>query len=202
MQARPCQRTMERQTDEREEIFAEWAAYGKAFPANRMPYAIGNNQPIESKLQAAVSLLSHGRCRGALGIRAEHFKVWLRGAKKEEDPETAHLTLGLVRRGTSLFASALPFGTQAPFPNNVLGDCGPYSKGGGEYHGIRLLEPIWKVLKKVMYLRLEVIILHDSLHGCLALQGTDRDQDNRGQAGPAACALGADALFWHLYQPP
>jgi hypothetical protein len=45
-------------------------------------------------------------------------------------------------------------------------------KGGGEYHGIGLLEPIWKVLEKVMDLRLEAIVLHDSLHGCLALQGT------------------------------
>jgi hypothetical protein len=30
---------------------------------------------------------------------------------------------------------------------------------------------IWKVLEKVMDLRLEAIVLHDSLHGCLALQG-------------------------------
>jgi hypothetical protein len=45
-------------------------------------------------------------------------------------------------------------------------------KEGGEYHGIGLLEPIWKVLEKVMDLRLEAIVLHDSLHGCLALQGT------------------------------
>jgi hypothetical protein len=44
-------------------------------------------------------------------------------------------------------------------------------KRGGEYRCIGLLEPIWKVLKKVMDLRLEAIVLHDSLHGCLALQG-------------------------------
>jgi hypothetical protein len=37
-------------------------------------------------------------------------------------------------------------------------------KGGGEYPCISLLEPIWKV----MDLRLETIILHNSLHGCLA----------------------------------
>ncbi len=55
----------------------------------------------------------------------------------------------------------------------MLGDYGPYSEGeGGEYHGIGLLELIWKVLKKVMDLKLEAIVLHDSLHGCLALQGT------------------------------
>ncbi len=45
-------------------------------------------------------------------------------------------------------------------------------KRGGEYHGIGLLEPIWKVLEKVMDLRLEAIVLHNSLHGCLALRGT------------------------------
>ena len=53
---------MESQTNEREELYLERAAYGAAFPANGVPYAIGNNQPIESKLRAAVSLLSYGRC--------------------------------------------------------------------------------------------------------------------------------------------
>ncbi len=45
-------------------------------------------------------------------------------------------------------------------------------KGGGEYRGIGLLELISKVLEKVMDLRLEAIVLHNCLHGCLALQGT------------------------------
>jgi hypothetical protein len=49
---------MEHQTNKREELYAERAAYGKAFPENRMPYAIGDNQPIESKLRAVISLLS------------------------------------------------------------------------------------------------------------------------------------------------
>jgi hypothetical protein len=54
----------------------------------------------------------------------------------------------------------------------VLGDYSPYSKGGGGgYRGIGLLELVWKVLEKVMDLRLEAIVLHDGLHGCLALQG-------------------------------
>jgi hypothetical protein len=76
-QARPYQQMMEHQTDKWEELYAEQAAHGKAFPANGMPYAVGNNQLIESKLRGAVSLLSHRRCRGALGIRAEHIKAWL-----------------------------------------------------------------------------------------------------------------------------
>jgi hypothetical protein len=44
-------------------------------------------------------------------------------------------------------------------------------KRGGEYWGIGLLEQIWKVVERVMDLRLERIKLHDSLHGCLAGRG-------------------------------
>jgi hypothetical protein len=39
---------MEHQNDKQEELYAERAAYDKAFPANGMPYAINNNQPIEA----------------------------------------------------------------------------------------------------------------------------------------------------------
>jgi hypothetical protein len=173
MQARPCRQRMDHQTNEREELYSERAAYGKAFPANGLPYAIGNNQPIEGKLRAAVSLLSHGRCRGASGIRAEHIKAWLRGVKKEEDPETAasHIGAGKMwhefeRLCTSIWnTGTIP--QQMCWVITVL-----IPKGGGKYRGIGLLEPIWKVLKKVMDLRLEAIMLHDSLHVCLALQGT------------------------------
>jgi hypothetical protein len=94
MQARPCRQTMEHQTNKREELYVERAAYGTAFPENGVPYAIGNNQLIESKLRAVVSLLSHRRCRGTSGIRAEHIKAWLRGAKREEDPEMAASHVG------------------------------------------------------------------------------------------------------------
>ncbi len=45
-------------------------------------------------------------------------------------------------------------------PANVLGDHGVKSKGGGDYWGIGLLELIWKVLEKVMDLRLEAIVLN------------------------------------------
>ena len=45
-------------------------------------------------------------------------------------------------------------------------------KGGGDYHGISLLKPIWKVIGRVMDHWLMVIALHDSLHGCRNGQGT------------------------------
>ena len=45
-------------------------------------------------------------------------------------------------------------------------------KGGGDYRGIGLLEPIWKVIERLIDRRLEVIALHDSLHGCRNGRGT------------------------------
>ena len=45
-------------------------------------------------------------------------------------------------------------------------------KGEGDYRGIGLLEPIWKVLERIMDCRLDAIELHDCLHGCCAHRGT------------------------------
>ncbi len=45
-------------------------------------------------------------------------------------------------------------------------------KGGGDYRGIGLLEPIWKVIVWVMDNCLEAIALRDSLHGCCSGRGT------------------------------
>ncbi len=80
---------MEHQTVKQEELYVERAAYGEAFLANGTPFAIGNNQLIDGKLRAVVSLLSHGRCKGASRIRTEHIKACLQGAKRPEDQETA-----------------------------------------------------------------------------------------------------------------
>jgi hypothetical protein len=71
---------MERQTDERVELYAERDAHGEEFPANGTPFEIDNNPPSEGELRTAVSQLSHSQCGGASGIRAEHIKAWLCGA--------------------------------------------------------------------------------------------------------------------------
>ncbi len=45
-------------------------------------------------------------------------------------------------------------------------------KGGGDYCGIGLLDPIWKVIEKVMVSRFSALKLHDCLHGGLPQRGT------------------------------
>ncbi len=148
MQARPCQQAMEHQTEKQEELYAEWSAYGKAFPTNRVPYTLGNNQPIKSKLRAAVSFLSHGRCGGASGIRAEHIKAWLRGVKKEEDPKTAASHIGAGKTWHEFVCLCTSIWNTGTIPQQM---CWVITvlipKVGGEYHSIGLLEPIWKVLE-------------------------------------------------------
>jgi hypothetical protein len=95
VQARPCQQTMEHQTDKQEELYVEQAAYGKAFPANGMPYTIGDNQPIESKLQAAASLLSHGQCEVLWGYKQSILRRGLGEPRKKKTwRATSHVGAG------------------------------------------------------------------------------------------------------------
>ncbi len=45
-------------------------------------------------------------------------------------------------------------------------------KGGGDYRGIGLLEPLWKVVECIMDRRLNALLLHEALHGCRNGHGT------------------------------
>jgi hypothetical protein len=45
-------------------------------------------------------------------------------------------------------------------------------KGGGDYRGIGLLDPMWKVVEKIMVARMSCLEHHDCLHGRLPRWGT------------------------------
>jgi hypothetical protein len=74
-QAKPCHQMMKCQTDEQVELYAKQATYGAEFPANGTPFGIDNDPPSEGELWTGVCQLSHDRCGGASGIRAEHIKA-------------------------------------------------------------------------------------------------------------------------------
>jgi hypothetical protein len=61
-------------------------------------------------------------------------------------------------------------------------------KGGGDYRGIGLLEPFWKVVEKIMVKRLASIEFHNCLHGGLPRWGTG--------TAPIEAKL-AQQLAWH-----
>jgi hypothetical protein len=65
-------------------------------------------------------------------------------------------------------------------------------KGEGDYQGIGLLEPMWKVCEHVMGTRLNRINLRESLHGCC----------NRRSTGTAVLEAKIAQHFTHLEQVP
>jgi hypothetical protein len=162
---------MDWQTAERIDLF-------RKRDSPRLPIHVGENlfdvrddTPTDGEIRTAVLELSNGRSAGASRMRAEHLKDSLQGMRKEEESQGANTTAGDKWRAlTKLVQTVWDEGQIPPQLGWVITVLVP--KGGGAYRGISLLEPIWKVIERVMDRRLEAIIFHDSLHGCRNLQGT------------------------------
>jgi hypothetical protein len=86
-QAKPCYHTMERQTMEWVDLYAQRDSPGDLLPINVTPVVINDDVPMDGKLRQVASKLTNGRAAGASGMRAEHVKEWLNGMRREEDPE-------------------------------------------------------------------------------------------------------------------
>ena len=78
---------MEKQTQDREALYAREEPPGDPIPINVRAYAINDAAPGDAEIREAVRALTNGRAGGASHIRAEDIKGWLRGALAEEDPE-------------------------------------------------------------------------------------------------------------------
>jgi hypothetical protein len=163
---------MERQMLERVDLYARRESPGDPLPINVTSVVINNDVPTDSELRQVAGELTNGQAAGASGMRTKHIKEWLHGARQEEDLE-GH---GIDGAGDSwcffvqLAQAAWAHGTipcQLLWIIVVL-----IPKGGGDYHGIGLLEPVWKCIERVIDHRLEAIDLHDSLHGCRNKSGT------------------------------
>jgi hypothetical protein len=138
----------------------------------RLPIHVGKNlfdvrdeTPTDGEIRTAVSELSTGRSAGSSQMRAEHLKEWLQRMRQEEESEGANTTAGdQWRTLIKLVQTVWEEGCIPPQLGWVITVIVP--KGGGRYCGIGLLEPVWKVIERIMDHCLNAIILHDSLHGC------------------------------------
>jgi hypothetical protein len=164
---------MEKQTAERIDLYQQCDSPGLLVAINVAPVDVRDDAPTDGEIRAAVTELTNGCSGGASCMRAEHLKEWLRGMKLEEDPETGQNNVGAGDRWRALAwlvqagwdKGRIPL--QLGWVVTVL-----IPKGGRDYQGIGLVEPIWKVIKQVMDHQLEMIALHNSLHGCRNGQGT------------------------------
>jgi hypothetical protein len=141
------------------------------------PFAIDDEAPSDSEIRAAVQRLSNGRAGGASFMRAEHMKEWLRG-QKEEEQEDEERAAAAAAKGTGDRWRLLVRLVQMVWVKGALPQQLTWvivvllPKGGGDYRGIGLLEPLWKVIEGIIDQRLNAITLHDCLHGFRAKRGT------------------------------
>ena len=160
---------MDVQTAERVELYAERTPPGDPIPINVQPSDVRDDTPDDAEIRAAVRKLRNGRAGGASNMRAEDIKSWLRGAEDEEKNNTegaGDRWRAFVRLTQSIFE-------QGRVPRQMLWLIVVLiPKGNGDFRGIGLLEPFWKVLEIVMDIRLQAIPLHDSLHGFTSGRGT------------------------------
>jgi hypothetical protein len=172
-QARPCFHTMECQTSERVDLYARRLSQGDPVPINVKRTEINNNAPLDGEIRTAVSKLSNGRAAGASGMRAEHAKEWLRGIFQKDDPERLGGGPGDGDHWRLFVQLVQAAWTHGKIPCQLLWIIVVLiPKGGGDYRGIGLLEPIWKVIERIIDHRLDAFDLHDSFHGCRNKRGT------------------------------
>ena len=134
------------------------------------PSDVPDAAPTDSELRAVVGSLQNGHAAGTMGMKTKHLKEWLVDVKREEAEEGVEGIGDRWRMFVQLLQAVWESGTiptQMTWMIIIL-----LPKGGGNYHGIGLLDPIWKVIEKVMVARLSVIKLHDCLHGGLPCRGT------------------------------
>ena len=83
-------------------------------------------------------------------MKAEHLKEWLADIKREEREDNG--VEGLGDRWRSFVALLQAVWTTGTIPTQMtwIMIIVLLPKGGGDYRGIGLLDPIWKVVEKVM----------------------------------------------------
>jgi hypothetical protein len=102
-------------------------------------------------------------------MKAEHLKKWLRSIRREEAEESAEGAGDCWRLFVALVQATCESGTMPSQMSWMVIVLLP--KGGGDYCGIGLLDPMWKIMEKIMVAQMSYLQLHDCLHGGLPLRG-------------------------------
>jgi hypothetical protein len=153
------------QMAERVELYAAVRPPGWLMPINVDPIPVPDSPPMDHKIQEVVAKLWNGRTVGATGMKAEHLKEWLHGVRCEEAEDGVEGAGDCWRLFVSLIQATWESGTVPTQVSWVVIVFLP--KGEGDYHGIGLLDPMWKAVEKIMVAWMSCLELHDCLHGRL-----------------------------------
>jgi hypothetical protein len=106
-------------------------------------------------------------------MHAEDIKRWLRGITLEEDPQKGPNNMGEGDNWRLFVGLIQAIWTQGKIPQQltwVIVVLLP--KGGEDYRGISILEPLWKVVERIMDWQLNALLLYEALHRCRNERGT------------------------------
>ncbi len=171
--ANPCPQTMVQQMEDWVELYRRWDSPGDPLPINLQGPAIPDEVPSDHEIRDVARDLLSSRTGGASKMHAEDIKRWLHGITLEEDPKKGPDNVGEGNNWRLLVGLIQVIWMQCKIPqqltwvNVVL-----LPKGGRDYHGISLLEPLWKVVERIMDRQLNSLPLHEALHGCRNGRGT------------------------------
>jgi hypothetical protein len=143
-----CPETLARQTAERVELYTAVTPLVWEMRINVTPTAVRDEPPMEQEIRGVVGKLRNNCAVGAMGMKAEHLKGWLCGIKHEESENGVAKEGDCWRLFVRLMQAVWESGTvptQMGWMIIIL-----LLKGGGNYRGIGLLNPMWKVVEKIM----------------------------------------------------
>ncbi len=128
--------------------------------------------PSNHKIRDAVWDLPSGRKGGASKMHVEDIKWWLRSITLEEDPDKVPDNVGEGEIWCLLVGLIQAIWTKGEILQQLTWVIVMLLlKGGGGYRGSGLLEPLWKVVERIMDRQLNVLLLHEALHGCRSGRG-------------------------------
>ncbi len=175
-----CPKTMAKQMAKRVELYARAPPMGTPLPFNFPVFKIPDEVPTDKEIRAVVSGLKNGRAGVATGMQAEHVKAWLADIRHEEKVARdnpggiANAEGGGLGNKWWVFVQMIQtiwdrgeIPMQMSWMVVVL-----LPKGGGDFRGIGLLDPCWKVVEKIMVHQMGAIDFHPCLHKGMPKRGT------------------------------
>jgi hypothetical protein len=159
------------QIAERVALYGRVASKGDPLPIHVDKADMLDNIPSDGELRAVVRELQNRRTAGATGLQAEHIKMWLADVVREEEEQSniglGHIWWVFIKMMQADWEQGRRVSKQMRWEIIIL-----LPKRGGNYCGIGLLEPFWKVVEKIMVAWLASFKFHAGLHGGFPVRGT------------------------------
>jgi hypothetical protein len=136
------------QTAKQIALYGRVPSPGEPLPIHVDKVDILDGPPSNRELRSVVRGLRNVRAAGASGLQAEHIKVWLRDAVREEEEDS---DVGLGDKWCTFVRLMQAIWEHGSTPKKMRWEIIlVLPKGNGEYCEIGLLDLFWKVVEKIM----------------------------------------------------